>query len=116
MAVCPPSSVHDERPRRLIEGRYAAQVDDDVEVPLGVDEVGEDVVDPRPVLEVDLAVDGHHDGAPSPTDGEPGGGPEWKSTMPACCRSAPPIGPANQPRDSSIGRSRGKLEPPHHAL
>jgi hypothetical protein len=92
VAVSPPSSVHEERPRRLIEGRHAAQVDDDVEVALGVDEVGEDVVDPRPVLEVDLAVDGHHDGAPSPTDGEPAGGSEWGSSVFGSCRGAPLIG------------------------
>jgi hypothetical protein len=62
--------VDDEGDGVALEVADLAQVEDDVEVALGVDEVSEDGVDPRPVFEPDLAVDGDDDRPAGPADGE----------------------------------------------
>ncbi len=63
--------LHDQRYRVALQVRDLAQVEDDVEVALGVDEVLQDDVDPRLVVEADLAMDGHDHSPAGAADGEP---------------------------------------------
>jgi len=60
----------DERDGGSLQAGHLTEVEDDVEVALGVDEVLQDGVDLRPVAGVDLTVDGDDDRATRPADAE----------------------------------------------
>ena len=62
--------VHDEGDRIALEVRHLAQVEDDVEIALGVDQILEHGVDACPVVEADLTVDGDDDRSAGPANGE----------------------------------------------
>lgn len=64
--------VNDQRHRGRLQGDDLAEVHDDVEISLGVDDVAENAVEARPFLEVDLPVDGDDDGPEGAPDGERG--------------------------------------------
>ncbi len=53
-----------------LQAGHLTQVEDDIEVALGVDEVLQDGVDLSPVVGVDLTVDGDDDRATRPADAE----------------------------------------------
>src|SRR5215213_8003179 len=60
----------DERGGVVLQPGHLAEVEDDVEVALRVDDVPQDGTEPPRVLGRDLAVDGHDDGATGTADRE----------------------------------------------
>jgi len=70
MAMGLMGGVDDERNCVALEVTHLAQIEYDVEVALGVDQVLEDGVDTRPVVEADLTVDGDDNRSAGAADGE----------------------------------------------
>ncbi len=66
----------DERHGVALEVGDIAEVEDDVKVPLGVDQISEQAVHARPVVGAYLALDGDDHRARPATDGEGRPGPE----------------------------------------
>ncbi len=70
MAVGPLGGVDDERCGVALEAAHLTQVEEDVEVALGVDDVAQDGVDALPVVEAVDAVDGDDDRAAAAADAD----------------------------------------------
>ena len=70
MAVGPLGGVDDERGGVAVEPDDLPEVEKDVEVALGVDDVAQDGVDPLPVLEPGDTVDGDDDRAAGAADAD----------------------------------------------
>ncbi len=88
MAVGLVGGVDDERNGVPLQVGHLAQVEDDVEVALGVDQVAEHGAEERPAVGADLALDGDDDGAAGAADAEAGPGTD-RSPGGFACRNAP---------------------------
>lgn len=62
--------VEDQGDGSALEVDDLAEVEDDVEVALGVDEIAQDGIDARPVVEADLTTDGDDHGPSRPADAQ----------------------------------------------
>lgn len=113
MAVGLVGGVDDERDGADLEAVDVAQVEDDVEVPLGVDQVPEDGVEDRPPVGADLAVDGDDDRSAGPGDVEARGPGAGEVRFGRRCRGRPLSSGAGVDRrvDASIGTLDLRLEP-----
>jgi len=70
MAVGLVGGGNDEGHGVALQAGHLTEVEDDVEVALGIDEILQNGVDPGPVLGADLTVDGDDDRATRPADAE----------------------------------------------
>ena len=89
MGVGLAGGVDDEGNGIPLQGDDVAEVEDDVEVALVVDEIAQDPVDARPVVDFDLAVDGDDDGSPDPADVEARCRAQGPEVFASACRGTP---------------------------
>ncbi len=88
--------VDDERHSVALQARDFAEIENDVEIALGVDEVPQNGFDRQPPAWADGTVDGHDHRAAGPADAEARLGPERAPRMliAACRDASSPIGPS----------------------